>query len=113
MARSQTILPGSWTASGLRHGANAADNALVNPLRWAVRANVSPPAWDCRRRAPFVLHDKRESLRHYRLVRTDPLEPPAQLGFCVRRWESLRGLPDSDPRPPRGAVYTADRPEPG
>ncbi len=43
-ARSATILPGSWTASGLRHGANAADNAVSNPAAATVSVNNTPPA---------------------------------------------------------------------
>jgi hypothetical protein len=45
-ARSQTILPGSWLASGLRQGDNAVDNAPIRPLRSAVRASATAPACD-------------------------------------------------------------------
>jgi hypothetical protein len=46
IARSQTILPGSWLASRLRHGANADDSAAIRPVAWAVRANATAPACD-------------------------------------------------------------------
>ena len=45
-ARWSTILSGSWLASGLRHDANAADNALVRPVRCAVASSIAAPACD-------------------------------------------------------------------
>ena len=46
IARLATILPGSWPASGLRQGANAPDNAAVNPTVSAVRTNSAETACD-------------------------------------------------------------------
>jgi len=45
-ARSSRILPGSWMANGLRHGANAADNPAARPVFSAVRSNAMAPACD-------------------------------------------------------------------
>lgn len=39
------ILPGSSTASGLRHGDNASDSARSNPAARAASVNSTPPAW--------------------------------------------------------------------
>jgi len=44
IARSSTILPGSWRANGRRHGASAALNAESSPTVVAVRVNSTPPA---------------------------------------------------------------------
>src|SRR5436190_2874314 len=46
IARSSRILPGSCTANGLRHDANAAGNPLVNPTASAVRSSNTAPACD-------------------------------------------------------------------
>ena len=46
IARSTTVLPGSCTAKGFRHGANDSDNLLVNPILSAVRSSRTAPAWD-------------------------------------------------------------------
>src|SRR4051794_9590236 len=35
-ARSSRILPGSWRASGFRHGLHASASAVVSPTVWAV-----------------------------------------------------------------------------
>ena len=43
-ARSSTILPGSWRASGLRHGVNAWASALVSPTACAVLSRIVLPA---------------------------------------------------------------------
>jgi len=43
-ARSATIFPGSWRASGRRHGASAADSAPVSPTVCAVRSSTVAPA---------------------------------------------------------------------
>src|SRR5512135_2680676 len=43
-ARSSTTLPGSWIASGLRHGANAADNPVSSPAAATVTVSSTPPA---------------------------------------------------------------------
>jgi hypothetical protein len=43
-ARSSTILPGSWRASGRRHGANASLNAPVSPTACAVCSSTVAPA---------------------------------------------------------------------
>jgi hypothetical protein len=42
-ARSKTTLAGSWTANGLRHGANSADKAFVKALTDAVCSNNVAP----------------------------------------------------------------------
>jgi hypothetical protein len=42
-------LPGSCTAIGLRHDANAADNPRPNPTLSAVIASSTEPAWDTTR----------------------------------------------------------------
>jgi hypothetical protein len=44
MARSSTILPGSWRASGRRHGDSAALSAASKPTVAAVRVNSTPRA---------------------------------------------------------------------
>jgi hypothetical protein len=46
IARSTRTLPGSCWASGLRHGASAADYPLVRPVLSAVRASTTAPACD-------------------------------------------------------------------
>src|SRR5664279_460872 len=38
------ILPGSWTANGLRHPASAADRARSRPVTATVRISSTPPA---------------------------------------------------------------------
>jgi hypothetical protein len=45
-ARSNTILPGSWLANGLRHGVNAPDKPPVSPARSAARSSTTDPACD-------------------------------------------------------------------
>lgn len=52
IARSDTILPGSWVANGLRHRSNAFDNPWVRPVTTAVRVSSMPPAWPTTREAP-------------------------------------------------------------
>src|SRR3954451_22008618 len=43
-ARSNTTLAGSWTASGLRHGDNAARSPAPRPLAATVSVSSTPPA---------------------------------------------------------------------
>jgi len=43
-ARSSSTLPGSWAASGLRHGASAADTAASSPIAATVSVSSTPPA---------------------------------------------------------------------
>src|SRR5450759_4207493 len=38
------ILPGAWTANGLRHPASAADKARSRPVAVTVRVSRTPPA---------------------------------------------------------------------
>ena len=45
-ARSSTILPGSWTARGLRHGTSTLDKPSTKPTRSAVRNSNTAPACD-------------------------------------------------------------------
>lgn len=44
-ARSVMTLAGSWTASGLRHGASATDMAAPSPVAVTVSVSRTPPAW--------------------------------------------------------------------
>lgn len=50
-ARSSTILPGSWTAPGLRHGIKASDNSLVRP-RSSPRSAAAHPTRPATRHPP-------------------------------------------------------------
>jgi hypothetical protein len=49
IARSSGTLPGSCTANGLGHGANAADRPRPRPALSAVAASTTAPAWDTTR----------------------------------------------------------------
>ncbi|MDQ0808787.1 hypothetical protein QFZ63_000501 [Streptomyces sp. B3I7] len=44
-ATSRSILPGSWTARGFRHGARAADMARSRPIVRTVSTSRTDPAW--------------------------------------------------------------------
>ena len=52
------ILAGSWTAVGLRHGANAADSARPRPLA-RIGVNQQHPAGLTNRRAAGVVSTRR------------------------------------------------------
>ena len=43
-ARSNTVLPGSWTDRAARHGAKPSDKAVASPLPRAVDSNIAAPA---------------------------------------------------------------------
>jgi hypothetical protein len=49
-ARSATILPGSCTARGARHGSRAADRPRLSPVTRSVSHSRTAPAWDTRPR---------------------------------------------------------------
>src|SRR5450830_971919 len=44
IARSVRTFAGSWTANGLRHGANAADSSRPSPVAAIVSVRTTPPA---------------------------------------------------------------------
>jgi hypothetical protein len=44
IARSVRTFAGSWTANGLRHGANAADSSRPSPVAAIVSVKTTPPA---------------------------------------------------------------------
>ena len=44
IARSDTILPGSWVANGFRHRANTRDRPWLRPVTTAVLVSSMPPA---------------------------------------------------------------------
>jgi len=44
IARSVRTFAGSWTANGLRHGANAADSSRPRPVVVMVWVSSTPPA---------------------------------------------------------------------
>jgi hypothetical protein len=62
-ARSVTIFPGSWTASGLRHRPNSRDSCPARPLRRAVSTSNTPPACDTSDSPPMITDNQgRKSL---------------------------------------------------
>ena len=54
IARSATIFPGSWVASGLRHGPSNRTNCPDRPLRRAVSTNNTPPACETSDSPPMI-----------------------------------------------------------
>ena len=53
-ARSPTIFPGSWTASGRRHGPSRFDSSRDSPLRRAVSTSNVAPACDTSDSPPAI-----------------------------------------------------------
>ena len=49
IARSSRILPGLCTANGRIHGRNVVDSSRSSPIRLAVAASSTAPAWDTAR----------------------------------------------------------------